>query len=205
MAKGSSFEREQSKAWSEWWSNGTADDVFWRSNNSGARATVRAAKGQSLAGQHGDMCAMQPDGLPLINLITFEFKKGYSTQNPQNLVDRTEAAAITDLETFFSKAHRSSKKAGTFAWMVIQHRNYRQRWVWFPKRLLTELQNVDAFTAMPRPNMTIAACVRPITTAKVTIPPPVWVTVVGMLLSSFWACVDRHHIEEVLELNPLKE
>jgi len=46
MAKGSQNEREKSREWSLWFSEGKREDLFWRTN-SGAMATQRGKKGKT--------------------------------------------------------------------------------------------------------------------------------------------------------------
>lgn len=75
--KGSQFERDISKLLSKWWTGGERDDVFWRSQQSGGRATQRAKKGKGTANQQGDIQAMDPIGQPLIDRVCVELKCGY--------------------------------------------------------------------------------------------------------------------------------
>ena len=77
MAKGSDFEREMCQVLSLWWSGGERDDVFYRTQASGARATVRSRRGKSTAYQHGDMAPIDFEGEPLCNCWSVEFKTGY--------------------------------------------------------------------------------------------------------------------------------
>jgi hypothetical protein len=77
MAKGSEFERQLSKAFSLWFTNGKRDDIFYRTAASGARATQRMKKQMTTADSAGDMCAMDPIGKPLTAVALFEFKRGY--------------------------------------------------------------------------------------------------------------------------------
>lgn len=79
MAKGSDYERELCKRLSLWWTNDRRDDIYWRTDGSGARATVRSKKKQKTANSYGDMSFLDPIGEPLINFALFEFKRGYSS------------------------------------------------------------------------------------------------------------------------------
>lgn len=76
--KGSSFEREISKLLSLWWSEGERDDVFWRSSQSGGRATTRAKMGKATAGSYGDITALHVSGEPFTNFFCVELKRGYT-------------------------------------------------------------------------------------------------------------------------------
>lgn len=72
--KGSQFERNVCVQLSLWISNGTQEDVFWRSALSGGRSTVAAAKGKSLAQQAGDISAVSRVGAPFIETFYVECK-----------------------------------------------------------------------------------------------------------------------------------
>lgn len=72
--KGGAFEREMAVAFSLWWTDGERDDVFWRTQGSGGRATNRAKQGKKTKFQYGDMTFTDPIGKPLIEYASFEFK-----------------------------------------------------------------------------------------------------------------------------------
>lgn len=59
--KGSSFERDVSRALSLWITNGKLEDCLWRSAMSGGRATAARKKG-SVVRQAGDITAVAPEG-----------------------------------------------------------------------------------------------------------------------------------------------
>lgn len=130
MAKGSAYEREISKLLSLWWSGGARDDVFYRSQASGARGTVRRTR---TAGAHGDIAAVDPCGLPLTDLFTFEIKRGYSTRTVADLFDITPANKLTIWETWLYKAHRDATKAGSAGWALITRRNLRNAALCMPR------------------------------------------------------------------------
>ena len=79
--KGSAFEREISKQLSLWWTEGERDDVFWRTNASGARFTARRKQGKSTEGQGGDITCTDPIGRALTDLFSIELKTGYSSKS----------------------------------------------------------------------------------------------------------------------------
>ena len=72
--KGPQFERQFSKELSLWWTDGKDDSVFWRTQSSGARATIRTKQGKRTDGQYGDIAAMNEDGKKLLRLFTFSLK-----------------------------------------------------------------------------------------------------------------------------------
>ncbi len=81
--KGTTEERMQCKEWSLWWSRGLdidppRNDIFWRTAGSGARARNRTSTGEDVHRGYGDMLAEDQIGQPLIDVCTFEIKKGYS-------------------------------------------------------------------------------------------------------------------------------
>lgn len=111
MGKGSGFEREQCKAWSEWFSKGASPDFFWRTEGSGGRAKSRGKKiaerdpnaaKHLLKYSYGDMTFILPEGEPLIASILFEFKRGYSSGK------RLDVNALTAV---VQEAGRSSRKS----------------------------------------------------------------------------------------------
>ena len=57
-AKGASFERATCKALSRWLSNGTNDDLLWRSAMSGGRSTVAFKAEKRLSAQAGDISSI---------------------------------------------------------------------------------------------------------------------------------------------------
>jgi len=57
--------------------DGERSDVFWRTQGSGARATVRCKQGLETHGQQGDVQSTHPEGQPLLDHFAFELKRGY--------------------------------------------------------------------------------------------------------------------------------
>lgn len=76
--KGAEFERKICKVLSLWWSNNKRDDIFWRTSQSGGRATERKKKGLRTAGSYGDMAAIHESGKDFEKTFLIEFKKGYN-------------------------------------------------------------------------------------------------------------------------------
>lgn len=72
MGKGDNFEREMCRYLSLWWSEGERDDIFWRNR------TRITSKTKDVIQQMGDLTAVQPSGIPFIELFSVEFKVGYS-------------------------------------------------------------------------------------------------------------------------------
>jgi len=80
MAKGGSYENEIAKLLSIWWT-GDREDVFGRSDASGARFTARRKAGKDTANQAGDLTFNDSVGEPLIAAWSIECKTGYATKN----------------------------------------------------------------------------------------------------------------------------
>jgi len=76
--KGGQFEREIAKQLSLWWTAGERDDIFWRSDSSGARATSRTKLGKTTANSQGDIKYLDEDGRSFIDTFLVEIKRGYS-------------------------------------------------------------------------------------------------------------------------------
>lgn len=139
--KGSGFERDVCKQLSLWWT-GTRDDVFWRSASSGGRATQRHSKNQSTFGQHGDISATDPIGIPLIRMMVVEIKRGYNGKTMMDLLDAPRNAAEQCYEEWLRKLAASCEASGTPYWILIHRRDRRQALIYFPDRLAIDLDGV---------------------------------------------------------------
>lgn len=139
MGKGSNFERQVCKELGLWWTNGERDDVFWRSSNSGGRATVRGRQGKKTYGQAGDVAAVDPIGEPLLKFVTIEIKRGYSSQSFAALLDRPKNAAQQTWEAWIQQAIASQELAGSFSWMIISKRDQRDRIMMMPQEAWEEI------------------------------------------------------------------
>lgn len=124
--KGSAFEREICKELSYWWTDGKRDDIYWRSSNSGGRATIRGRRGKTTFGHYGDVAAIDPIGAPLLDLAAIEIKRGYSEANFHCLLDRAKTAAQQVWESWIQQAHDSCEGSGSYGWMIIAKRDQRE-------------------------------------------------------------------------------
>ena len=134
-AKGSAFEREICTKLSLWWTQDLPEprtDIFWRTSGSGARAKVRGRKGKQTHGQHGDICAIDPIGQPLIDLLTIELKRGYSKHTITDLLDKPEGAAKQVYEKWIEQAEESHVHAGSKSWLLIVKRDRRKELIISP-------------------------------------------------------------------------
>lgn len=123
--KGPAWEREFAKNLSLWWTSGRDDDIFWRSQTSGARATTRAKKGKRTSNQNGDITATDPSGQPLIDRVTFELKRGYSKNSVQDLIDSPHPWT-TEIGKFIQQAKNQAIAAGTDEWALVIRRDRRR-------------------------------------------------------------------------------
>lgn len=145
MAKGSAYEREICRQLSLWWTQDLEeprDDLFWRTSNSGGRATARGKKNKTTKGQYGDVCATDPIGQPLIDFFTIEIKRGYNKDTIQDLLDKRPKSAKQRYETWFEKVERDYKASGSKSWMLIVRRDQRIPLVFMPliPRLTLEVE-----------------------------------------------------------------
>lgn len=128
--KGSAFERQIAKMLSLWWSGGSRDDIFWRSQTSGARATQRKKSGKTTANQNGDLTAMDMIGQPLIDLVSIELKRGYPAFTIEGLVNRPRLKKSV-LKQFVEQCKREVEDTNRFWWLIVKQ-NQRQEVLIFP-------------------------------------------------------------------------
>lgn len=187
--KGGNYERQFCRDLSLWWSGGADDNLFWRSQTSGGRATSRAARGKATAGHYGDTAALGPEGRPLIELVTIELKCGYNKVWPtaSDLLDRPTHQNPTDLEEFFRQAILASRRAGSPHWLLVHRRDWRAAVAYLPRRLYRGLREAGAFHREPRPLLTLTAEVAEIGTVRA----------VALPLREFFALVDPSEVRQL--------
>jgi hypothetical protein len=128
-AKGAQFERDICKRLSGWWTDGGRDDVFWRTPQSGGRATRRGQKGQKTFGHHGDIQAIDPIGRPLLDSMIFELKCGYGYASVMDLID---GSGKSIWNKWIAGAWRVSAEAGSDSWALIVRRSGKKVVICFP-------------------------------------------------------------------------
>lgn len=126
MSKGSDFERELCKRLSLWWTGGEADDVFWRTSQSGGRATIRQRKGKATAGAYGDIAATDERGVPFLRFMVLELKRGYNRCVLHDLLDKPANASLQGYEKWIEQAKASQTQAGSRFWAIIHKRDRRE-------------------------------------------------------------------------------
>ncbi len=135
MSKGSAFERALCKQLSEWWSSDIKsdepprDDIFWRTDGSGGRATTRAKTGKSTFGQSADIQANDPVGQPLLDFMLIEVKRGYNKVSPFGLLDRTGKSAVQTMESWLFKQRNELTTSMSVGWSLIHKRDQREPYI----------------------------------------------------------------------------
>lgn len=142
MAKGSQFERDIAKKLSKWWSRNLRDDIFWRTQNSGGRATTRLRSNKRTEGQHGDLSATDPSGQALLDVFSIELKKGYNKDCLLDLIESKSRTGKPQAQKFIDQAQRQAKEAGSIYWMLIWRRDNRSIMAAIPFKAFKRL-NID--------------------------------------------------------------
>lgn len=137
--KGGEFERKIAKRLSLWWSEGDRDDLFWRTSQSGGRATQRSKKHQKTQGHYGDICATGSSGRTLTRLCTIELKTGYGTASIADFLDPLPHHH-PPYAKFIEQAMTESEQAKTPFWMLIARRHSKDIVVCMPYGLYTGLK-----------------------------------------------------------------
>lgn len=125
--RGGDYEREICRKLSSWWlgKQVNRDLVFWRTQSSGGRATIRARTGKGTCIAHcGDIYAMDPIGAALTNLITWELKLGSREANLHDIID-APGEALQDYQQWIKQAEESSRNARTPYWAIVHHKSRR--------------------------------------------------------------------------------
>jgi len=145
--KGPSFERWFCDRLSEWWTGDPDASVFWRTANSGGRATVRGRKGKRTGNHHGDVCAIDPSGDDFLKVFCVELKRGYGRLSVQDFLDVPDKKQVTPRGKkppasywhWVEKAETCREAAGALTWMLAVKRDKREPLVMFPAEHLYRL------------------------------------------------------------------
>ena len=135
-----------------WWTGEQRDDIFWRSSQSGGRATERAKKGLSTANSAGDIGALDPDGHTLLEFITFELKRGYKDSDIHQILDRPDKLKPCIMDQWFSQTINSAQTASTPFWMLMTRRDRKLDLIWIPESLYRILNHVTEKILYKLPN-----------------------------------------------------
>lgn len=133
--KGSQFERQICKQLSLWWTVGERDDIFWRSSQSGGRATQRMKFGKKTFGSYGDVAAVDPFGQPLLEYWTIELKRGKSHGSPWELLECT--GECQKFEQTLAQVYRSHIHSGSEGWLLICKKDFRHAMAYIDWRTIS--------------------------------------------------------------------
>lgn len=118
--KGSNYEREISKKLSLWLSDGIDDDIFWRSQNSGGRHTIRYKKNKTLEGQSGDIASTR-SGISEDFLKVFSIEiKFYKDINLWGLITGNNGGLLD----FWKQSYKQAKRVNKIS-ILIAKENYK--------------------------------------------------------------------------------
>ena len=148
-SKGSTFERGIAVKISEWWTSGKRSDIYWRSQTSGARATIRHKKNKETFGQAGDIQAVDPIGQPLMDVFTIELKKGYSEQSFFNMMEMKPTSAQQMWEKFYLQVTGDMKKAKAVSWLLIWQRDRKEPMIYTSPKIMNLLKEAGANLRFP--------------------------------------------------------
>lgn len=178
--KGGDYERLFAVELGKWWAD--REDVFWRTGGSGGRASRRHEKGRETAQQHGDIAAIDPDGAPLTEFLTFELKCGYNEEHLTNVLDRNQTAKRREFEAFVTQANAAHEAAWSYAWIIFHKRDRKPPFCYMPTYLWQALEEV---CNVPDYVLTVEVTGR--------------LDIVGVWADDFFRNVQRHHIEKLYE------
>lgn len=140
-AKGANFERDFCRELSDWWSYGRDEDIFWRTQGSGARSTSRRRKGgQAIPGQVLDIGAMHPSGLEFLKKIVISLKRGkHMGITIQDLIDLPEDISPThNMRRWIIECQEAAASVNTY-WMLVFKRDRKDTIVVLPSVLCFSL------------------------------------------------------------------
>jgi len=149
--KGSAYERKFCKQLSEWWSFGKWDDVFWRTSQSGGRATTRMKKGLRTADSYGDVAAIREEGKPLTKSTFIELKRGYTNKKGKRGLRNISITDLLDTPDRFKtkpvilewwlEACRKRKESGRKRSFVIYRRDRKTACIVMSRKFFSWLED----------------------------------------------------------------
>jgi len=132
-SKGGEFEREFSKIFSKYVSNGKRTDIFWRTAQSGGRATQRAKQNLKTEGAYGDITCLDSTYSFVTEACCFELKRGYNNTNFQDMVDGTKKEP--ELKKFWTQCERDRELGGRLFSIVVTKRDRKKPIITIPRKL----------------------------------------------------------------------
>ena len=161
--KGGNYERQFAKQLSEWWTaeeKDPKDGIFWRTSNSGGRATVRGRVGKETKDQHGDITAIDPIGSPLLRFTCIECKRGYAGFSINDLIDKPEKAKESKYAEWIDKAKSCRRLSKSLFWMLVVRRDRRLPIVLIPQDMKDELLHFGSLLIRSHPHIEIQVTIK---------------------------------------------
>lgn len=156
--KGSQFERDVCRQLSYWWSRVGDDDLFWRTQSSGARATQRKKRGKRTRGQYGDICAVDSRGRYLTKACIVSLKRGYPRVTLSDLIDISwERKNQGELASWIKECITHMYDARTPGWLLVMKRNNREPIVLMPLSFMWRLAAAGAKLKKAEPQVIVLA------------------------------------------------
>jgi len=139
--KGTDFERLISKKLSLWFCEDKRDDLFWRTSQSGGRATQRLKSGVSTINSCGDIAALSEEGFELTKHILIELKRGYSQAiNPLDLIDKKGCSSLI-LNWYLKAKMEAQNNLCKYVWLIFK-RNRGEIMLMVEYHFMQDLLNV---------------------------------------------------------------
>lgn len=157
--KGSGFERSFCKELSLWWSNGKWDDVFWRTSQSGGRATTRFKKGLRTADSYGDVMAIREEGKPLTKTTFLELKRGYTGKKGKRSIRWISTLDLIDanrnlktepvLISWWKEARKKCKESGRKRTFIVFRRDRKTACIVMSRKTFKFLEKKNGLLMCP--------------------------------------------------------
>lgn len=151
--KGGPYERTVCRRLTLWWlGDPEADVLWWRTSQSGGRATFRSRKGKKTGKAHvGDITAIEPEGRFWSDLVTTEIKRGYREATLSQVLDLPfSIKGQQPLHAFLDQTLSAQERAGTPFWALIHRRDRCEALIYFDSDLYSELVDSGCL-GQPRP------------------------------------------------------
>ena len=142
--KGPNFERSKCKQLSLWWTQDETEPhtgAFWRTANSGGRATIRAKQKLKTPNSYGDVGYLDACGKPFIDNCLLELKRGYTKDiSILDLLDKKTGIPI--LLKWYNKAEEERKLAKRKYTIIIFRRDRHESCILLEKPLFGKIKDM---------------------------------------------------------------